>query len=207
MQCASKAASGSAASVRRTRCFHATVSGGPKTPITRPLSTASPRRSRNRTNSTAIWQGRKSWCWCRRRGPRGRPRVVERRLRRHDHQPSQQTGQATCRGTRLPGRSSGKTAYGTHRHPRQLHADRHVSRMWMKRPTRATGFATAMIVFDTVYNPENTLLLKDARNRNSRSSPARNVRPPGRRQFELFTGKPAPIATMREALRRGGFRR
>jgi 3-dehydroquinate dehydratase / shikimate dehydrogenase len=61
-----------------------------------------------------------------------------------------------------------------------------------------------MLVFDTVYNPENTLLLKDARSRDcvTVSGLEMFVRQAAA-QFELFTGKPAPLETMREALRRG----
>jgi 3-dehydroquinate dehydratase/shikimate dehydrogenase len=61
-----------------------------------------------------------------------------------------------------------------------------------------------MLVFDTVYNPENTLLLKDARQRDcvTVSGLEMFVRQAAA-QFELFTQKPAPVETMREALRRG----
>ncbi|MFQ5732683.1 MAG: shikimate dehydrogenase [Planctomycetaceae bacterium] len=61
-----------------------------------------------------------------------------------------------------------------------------------------------MLVFDTVYNPENTLLLKEARERDclTVSGLEMFVRQAAA-QFEFFTGKPAPVEFMREALRRG----
>ncbi len=61
-----------------------------------------------------------------------------------------------------------------------------------------------MLVFDTVYNPEQTLLLKNAKQRNCRivSGVEMFVRQAAL-QFEKFTQTPAPMETMREALRRG----
>ena len=61
----------------------------------------------------------------------------------------------------------------------------------------------SMIVFDTVYNPENTLLIKDAR---SRSCPIVTgvemfVRQAAL-QFQLFTGRDAPPDLLRDALKR-----
>jgi 3-dehydroquinate dehydratase/shikimate dehydrogenase len=60
-----------------------------------------------------------------------------------------------------------------------------------------------MIVFDTIYNPENTLLLKQAKQReaNTISGLEMFIRQAAA-QFELFTGQPAPIEQMRETLRR-----
>lgn len=61
-----------------------------------------------------------------------------------------------------------------------------------------------MVVFDTVYNPEQTLLLKHAKRRNCKivSGVEMFVRQAAL-QFEKFTQTPAPMETMREALRRG----
>lgn len=61
-----------------------------------------------------------------------------------------------------------------------------------------------MIVFDTIYNPENTLLLKEARARRcvTVSGLEMFVRQAAA-QFEKFTGKPAPVDVMRTALRQG----
>ena len=60
-----------------------------------------------------------------------------------------------------------------------------------------------MLVFDTVYNPENTFLLKQARQRDCRTASGLEmfIRQAAV-QFEFFTGQPAPIEHMREVLRR-----
>jgi 3-dehydroquinate dehydratase/shikimate dehydrogenase len=59
------------------------------------------------------------------------------------------------------------------------------------------------IVFDTVYNPEQTLLLKEARQQGCTvvSGLEMFVRQAAL-QFKLFTGQEAPLEVMREALRR-----
>ncbi|MDQ3330916.1 MAG: shikimate dehydrogenase, partial [Planctomycetota bacterium] len=54
------------------------------------------------------------------------------------------------------------------------------------------------------YNPENTLFLKEARARRCATvSGLEMFVRQAAAQFELFTGKAAPVETMREALRRG----
>jgi 3-dehydroquinate dehydratase/shikimate dehydrogenase len=60
-----------------------------------------------------------------------------------------------------------------------------------------------MLVFDTVYNPETTLLIKQARQRDCKTVTGIEmfVRQAAR-QFELFTGRTAPLEVMREAIRR-----
>ncbi len=60
-----------------------------------------------------------------------------------------------------------------------------------------------MIVFDTVYNPETTLLIKQARERGCRvvSGVEMFVRQAAM-QFDMFTGKNAPIDEMRSIIRR-----
>lgn len=60
-----------------------------------------------------------------------------------------------------------------------------------------------MLVFDTVYTPENTLLLKHARERGCMVATGLEmfVRQAAR-QFELFTGQDAPVDYMIETLRR-----
>jgi 3-dehydroquinate dehydratase/shikimate dehydrogenase len=60
-----------------------------------------------------------------------------------------------------------------------------------------------MTVFDTVYNPEQTLLVKDAREKHCRVITGVDmfVRQAAL-QFELFTGRPAPADLMRETLKR-----
>ncbi len=61
----------------------------------------------------------------------------------------------------------------------------------------------SMIVFDAVYNPEHTLLIKDARSRNCTVITGVDmfVRQ-ACMQFELFTGQPGPADLMRETIRR-----
>ncbi len=61
----------------------------------------------------------------------------------------------------------------------------------------------AMVVFDAVYNPENTLFIKDARARNCKVITGVDmfVRQAAT-QFKLFTGEDAPTDVMREAIRR-----
>ncbi|MBN2217932.1 MAG: shikimate dehydrogenase [Pirellulales bacterium] len=61
----------------------------------------------------------------------------------------------------------------------------------------------AMVVFDAVYNPESTLLIKDARSRNCRVVTGVDmfVRQ-ACLQFKLFTGQDGPTDIMREVVRR-----
>jgi 3-dehydroquinate dehydratase/shikimate dehydrogenase len=61
----------------------------------------------------------------------------------------------------------------------------------------------SMVVFDTIYNPENTLLIKEARNRNCTIVTGVDmfIRQAGL-QFKLFTGSEPPLGLMREALKR-----
>ncbi len=61
-----------------------------------------------------------------------------------------------------------------------------------------------MLVFDTIYNPENTLLLKDAKL--SGCTTVSGIEMFARQaavQYELFTGQTAPMDPMRAALRHG----
>ena len=59
-----------------------------------------------------------------------------------------------------------------------------------------------MIVFDCVYNPENTLLIKDARSRNCKVVTGVDmfVRQ-ACLQFNLFTGQEAPADLMRNVIK------
>ena len=60
-----------------------------------------------------------------------------------------------------------------------------------------------MVVFDAVYNPENTLLIKEARNRNC--TVVTGVEMFVRQaclQFKLFTGHEGPADLMRDVIRR-----
>lgn len=61
-----------------------------------------------------------------------------------------------------------------------------------------------MLVFDTIYNPENTLLLKEAREHECRTvSGLEMFVRQAAAQYELFALRPAPLDVMRDALRRG----
>jgi 3-dehydroquinate dehydratase/shikimate dehydrogenase len=61
-----------------------------------------------------------------------------------------------------------------------------------------------MVVFDTVYNPETTLLLKNARDRSCTTvSGIEMFVRQAAVQYELFTGQPAPLDKMRDAIREG----
>jgi 3-dehydroquinate dehydratase / shikimate dehydrogenase len=61
----------------------------------------------------------------------------------------------------------------------------------------------SMTIFDVVYNPENTLLVKDARSRNCTviTGVEMFVRQ-ACMQFKLFTNQDGPAELMREAIRR-----
>lgn len=60
-----------------------------------------------------------------------------------------------------------------------------------------------MLVFDTVYNPENTLLVKRAKEHKARVITGVDMFiGQAALQYQLFTGSPAPIGAMREALKR-----
>ena len=61
-----------------------------------------------------------------------------------------------------------------------------------------------MIVFDTIYNPEQTLLLKQARAHNCRTvSGIEMFVRQAAAQFQRFTGQPAPLEMLKETLRNG----
>ncbi len=62
-----------------------------------------------------------------------------------------------------------------------------------------------MVVFDTIYNPENTLLIKQAKEHGCKTGKQhRDVRPPGRvAEFECFVERPAPIDFMVQTPRKG----
>jgi 3-dehydroquinate dehydratase/shikimate dehydrogenase len=70
-------------------------------------------------------------------------------------------------------------------------------------PIHKTFLKPAMLVFDTVYNPESTLLVKDARSRNCAviTGVEMFVRQ-AMLQFFLFTRKEAPAELMRDVLKR-----
>ena len=71
-------------------------------------------------------------------------------------------------------------------------------------PFQVTWLRDNAMVFDTIYNPENTLLIKQARDRGCATiSGLEMFVRQAARQFELFTGRDAPIDVMRDAARFG----
>ena len=71
-------------------------------------------------------------------------------------------------------------------------------------PLPPAAFNTAnLLVFDTIYHPENTLLLKLARERGCRTITGADMfLGQAARQFKLYTGQDAPLDVMRHALKR-----
>ena len=70
-------------------------------------------------------------------------------------------------------------------------------------PVPPAAFRAGMVVFDTIYHPENTMFLKLARERECRTVTGVDmfVRQAAL-QFKLFTGKEAPVEVMRQAVTR-----
>jgi 3-dehydroquinate dehydratase/shikimate dehydrogenase len=70
-------------------------------------------------------------------------------------------------------------------------------------PLHVSVLKPGMVVFDTVYNPETTLLVKDARSRgcNVITGVELFVRQAAL-QFKLFTGREAPVQLMRQVARK-----
>jgi 3-dehydroquinate dehydratase / shikimate dehydrogenase len=68
-------------------------------------------------------------------------------------------------------------------------------------PFLARDFKEGMVVFDSVYNPLETRLLREAKSAGCTVIPGYELFiNQAARQFELWTGQPAPIDTMREVL-------
>lgn len=69
-------------------------------------------------------------------------------------------------------------------------------------PFQSNWMRDDMIVFDTIYNPENTLLLKEAREHRCRTvSGVEMFVRQAAAQFTRFTGEPAPLEMLKETLR------
>ena len=68
-------------------------------------------------------------------------------------------------------------------------------------PFFARDFKEGMVVFDSVYNPLETKLLREAKAAGCKVIPGSELFiNQAARQFELWTGQPAPIDAMREVL-------
>lgn len=71
-------------------------------------------------------------------------------------------------------------------------------------PFQANWIREGTVVFDTIYNPESTLLLKEARERGCHCvSGLEMFVNQAAAQYQCFTRQAAPIDVMREALRKG----
>ena len=70
-------------------------------------------------------------------------------------------------------------------------------------PMPPAGYHQGTLVFDTVYHPENTMFLKLARERGCTTITGVDmfVRQAAY-QFQMFTGREAPIDLMREVVKR-----
>jgi shikimate dehydrogenase len=71
-------------------------------------------------------------------------------------------------------------------------------------PVSAEQFHSRLFVYDLVYNPPETNLLKEAKEKGARVANGLGMLLyQGARSFELWTGKTAPLEIMREALNQG----
>lgn len=69
-------------------------------------------------------------------------------------------------------------------------------------PFEQNWMTDGMVIFDTIYNPENTLLIKLARERNCHiASGLEMFVQQAAKQFECFTGQNPPLDTFRETLK------
>lgn len=70
-------------------------------------------------------------------------------------------------------------------------------------PISKNALKPSMLVFDTVYNPESTLLIKDARERNCHTVTGVDMfEKQAELQFKLFTKQDAPAGLMRDVLKK-----
>jgi 3-dehydroquinate dehydratase/shikimate dehydrogenase len=70
-------------------------------------------------------------------------------------------------------------------------------------PFEESGISRRMLVFDTIYNPEQTLLLKTARENGCKTvSGVEMFVKQAELQFKFFTDKEAPSDVMRDTLRK-----
>ena len=70
-------------------------------------------------------------------------------------------------------------------------------------PVPPAAFRPGMLVFDTIYHPENTMLLKLARERDCKTvSGVDMFIRQAALQFKHFTGQDAPVQVMRDVVAR-----
>ena len=68
-------------------------------------------------------------------------------------------------------------------------------------PYNASAMSQYLAVFDTVYNPENTLLIKYAKRANCRIITGVDMFVRTAYQYKLFTGLDAPVKLMRQTIK------
>jgi 3-dehydroquinate dehydratase / shikimate dehydrogenase len=141
-------------------------------------------------------------------GSGGAARAVAHALHRAGANPIWVVGRSVERTERLAAEVHGKAVEWAARHnidcgivvnctPIGMHPNLDES------PLHGGFLKPGMVVFDTVYNPEQTLLIKEAKARGCQTVTGVEmfVRQAAM-QFELFTGEKADLETMREILRR-----
>jgi 3-dehydroquinate dehydratase/shikimate dehydrogenase len=117
-------------------------------------------------------------------------------------------GRTAERAQELAGRVGGKAVAWNHRHVHGVQILVNCTPVGMHPNVDAAPFEKhhlkpSMIVFDTVYNPETTLLVRQARERQCRVITGVDmfVRQAAR-QFQLFTGRDASTDLMRQVVKR-----
>jgi 3-dehydroquinate dehydratase/shikimate dehydrogenase len=122
---------------------------------------------------------------------------------RHDERSSRLAEEVGCRSITWSTRASTLSNVMINCTPVGMHPDVDET------PVPPAAFRPGMIVFDTVYHPENTMFLKLARERECVTVTGVDmfVRQAAH-QFQLFTGKPAPLDLMRDIVKHklGPFR-
>ncbi|HMB07312.1 MAG TPA: shikimate dehydrogenase, partial [Isosphaeraceae bacterium] len=115
----------------------------------------------------------------------------------HDDRATALAGQVGCRTVSWAMRASTRAEVLINCTPIGMHPDVDDT------PMPLAGLKEGMVVFDTVYHPENTMLLKLARERGSKTITGVEmfVRQAAR-QFKLYTGQDAPMDRMRDVLKR-----
>jgi 3-dehydroquinate dehydratase/shikimate dehydrogenase len=117
---------------------------------------------------------------------------------RHDDRAARLAEEVGCRAVTWSARASTLTDVIINCTPVGMHPDVDDTPL----PPGAFGRA-GLVVFDTIYHPENTMMLKLARERGCKTvSGVDMFLRQAALQFKLYTGQEAPIEVMREALRR-----
>jgi 3-dehydroquinate dehydratase/shikimate dehydrogenase len=122
---------------------------------------------------------------------------------RHDERSSSLAEEVGCRSINWSSRASTLSNVLINCTPVGMHPDVDET------PVPPAAFRPGMVVFDTVYHPENTMFLKLARERECSTITGVDmfVRQAAH-QFQLYTGKVAPIKPMRDIVKHklGPFR-